>query len=63
MEWQIEDINSKHRLDEFTTVNKSLDAYNAFQYLDEESKNGDITIPMFIDFRDSDLLIDYFEEV
>lgn len=63
MEWQIEDINSKHRLDEFTSVNKSLDAYNAFQYLDEESKNGDITIPMFIDFRYSDLLIDYFEEV
>ena len=33
-----------------------------FQYLDEDIKNGDITIPMFIDFRDSDLLIDYFEE-
>ena len=34
-----------------------------FQYLDEENNEIDITVPMFIDFRDSDLLIDYFEEV
>lgn len=35
-----------------------------FQYLDEDNcKQDDITIPMFIDFRDYNLVIDYFEEV
>ena len=27
MELQIQEINSKHKLDEFTCVNKSLDTY------------------------------------
>lgn len=35
-----------------------------FQFLDEDSrKQDDITVPMFIDFRDYNLIIDYFEEV
>lgn len=36
-----------------------------FQYIDEEHNMDiyDTTVPMFIDFRDSQLIIDYFEEV
>lgn len=35
-----------------------------FQYLEEDNcKQDDITVPMFIDFSDYDLVIDYFEEV
>lgn len=35
-----------------------------FQFIDSEDnlKEYDVTIPMFIDFRDDEIVIDYFEE-
>lgn len=38
--------------------------YRGFQFLDSEDNINkyDVTVPMFIDFRDDELVIDYFEE-